>query len=248
MKLKNNILSITEKIKKLGENQRKKAIIGMVVFIFFILWAGFHYVPRWFGQYQTRTRFYKATEKLDAVSEEKAMENITGQCKKIRNSADKLYSASEISGEIEKNTGGEKLRLIGREEINSEENQKGSYLLLNVENKEVELLCFDFSDRVIAEGKGKLEIGFSNFKSIDSNALSLSGGQGKIHHNLIENSSKAGIFAIGGSWEIHGNVIKNNLSYGVYGDYEAELQLRENAITDNGGYEVRILKERKVYR
>ncbi|MEF3691681.1 MAG: right-handed parallel beta-helix repeat-containing protein [Candidatus Moraniibacteriota bacterium] len=237
---------ISNIIKKIKKNPQKKIILGVVIFFVLILGVIFYQVPKWTKQYQLRTRFYKTTEKLSAISEEQARGDIAGQCDKIRNSADRLYLADEIVAEMEKNQTGEKIKLVGKSEANAE-NQSGKYLLLNIQNKEVELVCFDFSQRVIVEGGGQIEFSLNNFKNIQGNALSLNGGEGKIHHNLIEKSSKAGIFANEGKWEIYGNIIKDNLSYGVYGGYEADILLRENAILNNGGYEVRILKERKVF-
>jgi hypothetical protein len=189
-----------------------------------------------------RTHFYNADKKLDSITEEKVIENIKGQCDKIRKSAGKLYSPREIETAIKNSDGKNKIRLVGREEAS-----KKGYLALNIEGKDVELFCFDFGERVVIEGRGKIEIGFADFHDIDGNALSLTGGEGKIHHSKFTNSSKAGIFSDQGKWEIYGNIIKNNHSYGIYGGYEADLDLYENAIIDNSGYEVRMLGEKEVY-
>jgi len=245
-KIKNIAIKVVEKIKYSVKCDRQKVIIGGVVFLIVIFLAGVYYLPKRFEAYQLRTHFYKTTEKLNAITEEQANGDIGGQCDKIRNSAERLYTVDEISTEINNATNGEKIKLIGKSEDDAEIKPE-EYLLLNIKNKDTELLCFNFNKRVVVEGNGKLEIGFGNFNDIEGNALSLLSGQGKVHHNQIINSSKTGIFATAGQWEIYGNIIKNNLSYGVYGGYEASLNLFENAISDNGGYEVRLLKDRKVF-
>lgn len=247
MKLKKIILSMKKEIKHFIKSPRFFAVVGIITAVGFVLWAVFGYAPKKVKQYQMRTRFFEADESLGAVKEEKAKEEISGRCEEIRASADKLYSIDEIADEIQKTRESQKIKLIGKDESNSEKNKEDKYLLFDIRNKEIELVCFDFSRRVIIEGEGKIDFSLSNFKNIEGNALSLKSGEGKISHNLFENSSKAGIFANGGKWEISGNIIKNNLSYGVYGDYQADLILDKNAIFGNGGYEVRILKERKVY-
>jgi hypothetical protein len=247
MKLKKSILNMAKKARRLIKDSRFFSVIGIIFILSFVLWAVFGYAPKKVKQYQMRTRFFEADESLGAVKEEKAKEEISGRCEEIRKSADKLYSIDEIADEIQKTRESEKIKLIGKDESNSEKNKEDKYLLFDIRNKEIELVCFDFSRRVIVEGEGEIDFSLNNFKNIEGNALGLKSGEGKISHNLFENSSKSGIFANGGKWEIYGNIIKNNLSYGVYGDYQADLILDKNAIFGNGGYEVRILKERKVY-
>lgn len=246
-KFKKSFFVLTKKIRRFFEKPKNERFFGIISALFLVLIMIFYYAPKKVKQYQMRTRFFEADESLGAVKEEKAKEEISGRCEEIRKSADKLYSIDEIADKIQKTRESEKIKLIGKDESNSEKNKKDEYLLFDIQNKEIELVCFDFSRRVIIEGEGRIDFSLSNFKNIEGNALSLKSGKGKISHNLFENSSKSGIFASEGRWEIYGNIIKNNLSYGVYGGYQADLILDKNAIFGNGGYEVRILKERKVY-
>ncbi len=239
-------LKIFEKIKQLKHLERKRVVILAGGFLILVLWMGNSYFLPWFQKYQLRTHFYKATKELKAVSEEQALKSSEGRCEQLRKSATKLYSVNEIKNEIDKSGRDEKIKLVGKRDSNSRE-QDTDYLILNIEKKEVELFCFDFMNRLIVEGEGQLEIGFSNFENIEGNALSLKNGKGKIHHNQIRNSTKAGIFANKGEWNIYGNIIKDNLSYGIYGGYESSLNLYENAIENNGGYEVRLLEERQIF-
>lgn len=236
-------LKISSKIIQFRKINTKSILIIGLGFFVLIWWVGSRWVAPKYQQYKLRTHFYDIEEGLNTVSEEKVKTDIDGQCEQIRKSADRLFSVSEIKNEIEKSVIDGKLKLVGKNETNPEQQK----LIIDIKGKEIELLCFDFSSRLVVEGEGKLEIGFSNFENVEGNAINLKNGEGKIHHNLILNSSKSGIFVDNGKWEIYDNIIKDNLSYGVYGGYGAELNLHENAIKNNGGYEVRILEERKVF-
>ena len=158
-------------MKNVFKNKKRKVIISGIFFAFLILGVSFYYFPKWLKSYRMRTHFYNADKKLDSITEEKVIENIKGQCDKIRKSAGKLYSPREIETAIKNSDGKNKIRLVGREEAS-----KKGYLALNIEGKDVELFCFDFGERVVIEGRGKIEIGFADFHDIDGNALSLTGG------------------------------------------------------------------------
>lgn len=212
------------------------AIISIVVILFF-------QIPRWYNRYDFRTRFVENQVGIVPISEESAKKVSEGKCDEFRKNAARQYLPREIPAVVSA-LKEEKIILVGEEADNSE--PSGS-VIIDTAGKNISLLCFDFSGRVVVTGGGKIEISYSNFRDVSGNAISVSSGSGKIFGNMIENSKRSGIFIDSGDWEVENNIIKNNGSYGVYGGYGAELNLRENHISNNGGYEIRLMKERKVY-
>jgi len=230
---------------------RLRVMYGMLIVVLFLISPQISY---WYRQFKLRTHFTKEQTDILAVSEEIAEKNIDGKCNEIRKGADRMYGMQEIASAV-LGASGEKITLVGKDNespapIRGVElpTDKTDSIAMDISGKNVELLCFNFTKRIVSRGEGNLEIGNSEFVGIDGNSLTLSGGKGKIYQNIIEGSGKAGIFADSGQWEISGNIIKNNLSYGVYGGYGASLKLKENFISGNGGYQVRMMDKREVYR
>ncbi len=224
---------------------RRRVFYGISAIILLLLVMQ---VPRWYKQFKFRTHFISNQDDILPVSEDIAKKDIDGKCDDIRKNAPKLYSVSEISDAIAQSNGG-KVTLVGEDEPqDGSEEENTAPLVLDTSGKDIQLLCFSFQQAVIVTGSGSLDIGLNDFESVPGSALVMEGAKGTIHQNIIENAQKAGIFADSGQWEISENVIKNNLSYGVYGGYGADLHLNGNFIGGNGGYQIRLLAKREVYK
>ena len=231
---------------------RKITLISLatVVVLTLAVWN----VPTWYEQYIFRTRWPVSQENLKAVLAGNISSDAQKSCEERRKETDQLYAASDIQDAINKTSDG-KIVLVGKQESaeNSGSNSDADPLdspaiVIDASGKDVALFCFDFNDRVVVQNAKNLEIGFSHFQNISGNALTMADGNGEIHDNLIENSQGSGIFVNGGNWEISKNVIQKNSSYGIYGGYGADLNIHENAISDNKGYQVRVMKTREVYK
>ena len=72
--------------------------------------------------------------------------------------------------------------------------------------------------------------------------------QGKIIDSIIRNNEKAGVEIRNSKFNINKNIIENNGSYGVYADAESELEVKENYIEGNEGFNVRIENEHTIYK
>ena len=232
----------------------KKATIALL--IIFSLWAIFQ-IPRWYKEFKYRTHFEASQKKISGISEEEAGKRLgEGEnCQEIRKNSERLFSTRELE-EAVAGAGAEKLVLAGKDEPGGAGAGQGfgadgevkRKILLDISGKDIELKCFDFADSLSVFGDGKIEISHSSFQKTHGNGLSLNGGAGKIFRNIFEENDKAGIFVESGQWEISENLIKENLSYGIYAGFGADVRLRANAILENGGYEVRLMKEREVFK
>jgi len=234
------------KFSKLNRGKQIKIAIAFILAVIFVivLWN----VPRWWKMYEFRTRFQEDQNRIAFLSEEEAKKEIDGKCDEIRAQAGRLYDSLELSGAI--GAMPEKQILVGKKENNSGELSQtdNPMAVIDTSGKDIEIKCFEFQGKVVIKGNGKIDFGWNVLRDVSGNALYLGGANGKIHHNIIENSTRAGIFAESGNWEISQNIIKNNKSYGVYGSYETDVSLLKNYIGGNGGYQIRLLKNREVYK
>ena len=234
---------------KFSKLERKKQLkvaagLALAISLSLILWN----TPRWYKTVEFRTRFYTDQKRIEFLSEEEAKKEISGKCDEIRAKDGRLYAPTELPGAI--NAIAEKQIFVGNGENDSKESSEGNMprTVINTAGKDIEIKCFEFQGKVVIKGNGKIDFGWNILRDVSGNALYLGDADGKIHHNIIENSTRAGIFAESGNWEISGNIIKNNKSYGVYGSYETNAHLIKNYIGGNSGYEVRLLKNREIYK
>jgi hypothetical protein len=229
-------------------DRRKKIKIAIVFIGAVIIIIVLGNVPRWWKMYEFRTHFRQDQKRIVSLSEEEARKEIDGECDKIRAKAGRLYASLELSRAISAIP--EKQIFIGNGENNGARSFQADnpMAVINTSGKDLEIKCFEFQGKVVIKGNGKIDFGWNVLRDVSGNALYLGGANGKIHHNIIENSTRAGIFAESGNWEISQNIIKNNKSYGIYGSYETNVSLWKNYIGGNSGYQVRLLKNREVYK
>jgi hypothetical protein len=199
---------------------------------------------------QPASKFEKLS-RLDPASEEEVEAAIGDYCDGKRKEAGKLYSVQEMIEALQNNS--EETEFVGGysaspDTLSAQANDTLGYYLLDIKGRDVKLECFEFDKRLIIEGGGQIDIGYSNFKDIKGNALAVMGGQGSLHHNRIISAEKSGLAVEQGNYELFYNIIKDNLSYGIYGGMEADLDIYDNYIDNNGGYEVRLMSEMEVYR
>ncbi|MDA3840365.1 MAG: right-handed parallel beta-helix repeat-containing protein [Patescibacteria group bacterium] len=225
----------------MNKKKYQKYVIIIIIVLAFTSLVWFLFNKKQSDQFATK--FYDKQRNLQAVSEEEVESEIEGYCGEKRKEAAKLFTIDEMIEAVKIGTG--TLEFVGREEYFL--NIDNDYVLLDIQNKEVKLECFNFDKRVIVQGEGQIEIAYSNFQNIKANAIGILDGRGSIHHNKIVGAEKSGIYVDNGEFEIYKNIIKDNLSYGIYGGVEAKLDIYENYISDNGGYEVRLLSERQVW-
>lgn len=248
-------VSVWRKIKRTYRSlsrKQKTLIVTISIILVPIIIVAWH-VPTWYKEYIFRTRWTQTQQSLKPLGNNNVVQTITDTCANKRNGSSQLYSVSDISAAIN-NSQENKIVLIGKDE-GSEENYNSNsdplnspVVVIDAAGKGITLLCFNFNERLVIKNAGNLEVGFSNFQNISGNALTIASGSGKIHDNIIENSSLSGIFIDAGQWEIFGNTIQKNSSYGIYGGYGSDINIHDNNISENKGYQVRLLKTREIFK
>ena len=235
-----------------GSTRKQKRIMAIIIILLISVAIVAWKAPIWYKQYVFRTRWLSDQKDLKPISGDNASRDSGQTCEQKRKTTENLYAVSDIPAVI-KNSSNDKIVLVGKEAETPGATSDSATsdlpaIVIDAAGKDVTLFCFDFRQRVVVENAGTLEIGYSRFQDIFGNALTIANGNGKIHDNNIENSQGSGIFANAGNWEIFGNTIQKNSSYGVYGGYGASLDIHDNAISENKGYQIRLLQSREVYR
>ena len=113
---------------------------------------------------------------------------------------------------------------------------------------EVENVEFNNSVKTACYTKGA-ELIFKNSYIYDSNsAIKAINSSGEINNSIIKNNKKSGIDLRESKFVIKNNIITDNKSYGVFADINSEIEIENNFINNNNGFNVRIEKEGDIYR
>lgn len=92
---------------------------------------------------------------------------------------------------------------------------------------------------VEADGLYVLRSG-TGFKAVSS--------KGRIGHSLFRDNTGSGVRLIGSDFDVGQSDCLRNESYGIVADQDSTVRLDGNFIRENIGYDVRIEKERRIYR